>query len=172
VQQLRGGYYIGQENGRVVLYRGTNQKVPGIDLSRKADAKDQPNPAIMVADLPANRQQDVKDTYSVGGARKGIDDLRAQVCRFSLRNESGKVVIKKGEGQSSCQVSKVQDSAIRLDELPGPDADGVEKGQFAFIGLKGATDKLAELGAHKEQCKNGDASVKGCPAGSKGGSHG
>ena len=172
VQQLRGGYYIGQENGKVVVYRGTNQKVPLIDLSRKADAKDQPSPAIMVADLPANKQQDVKDTFPVSSAQKGIADLQSQVCKFSLRNESGKVIIKKGEGQANCQVSKVQDSAIRLDELPGPDADGVSKGSFTFIGLKGATDKLAELNAHKEQCKNGDTSVKGCPAGARGGSHG
>ncbi|MBO2453468.1 serine/threonine-protein phosphatase [Actinomadura barringtoniae] len=172
VQQLRGGYYVGQENGKVVVYRGTNQKIPLIDLSRKADAKDQPSPAIMVADLPANKQQDVRDTFPVSSARKGIEDLKSQVCKFSLRNESGKVIIKKGEGQANCQVTKVQDSAIRLEELPGPDADGVQHGSFTFIGLKGATDKLNELGAHKEQCKNGDPSVRGCPAGSKGGSHG
>ncbi|WP_243774394.1 hypothetical protein [Actinomadura barringtoniae] len=163
VQQLRSGYYVGQENGKVVLYRGTNQKVPLIDLSRKADAEEQPNPPIMVSDLPYGKQQAVKDTFVVKGPQS-IEDLKAQVCKYSLRSESGKVIIERGQGQGNCQVFKVQDSAIRLDELPGPDADGVRNGAFSFIGLKGAIDKLAELGAHKTACKNGDPSVRGCPS--------
>ncbi|MGI5324675.1 Stp1/IreP family PP2C-type Ser/Thr phosphatase [Actinomadura nitritigenes] len=166
VQNVRNGYYIGSEDGKVVLYRGTTQKVPGISLSRKADK--QPNPPILVADLPLDLQAQVKGTYSVNGP-SALDDLKNRVCKYVLTEEAGKVVVVKGQGQRNCQEKKITNSDIPLSELPTSDATAVTKGGLAFIGQQAAEAKLKELGDRRDECKASNPSIKDCP--SDGGSH-
>ncbi|MFC6883579.1 Stp1/IreP family PP2C-type Ser/Thr phosphatase [Actinomadura yumaensis] len=163
LQYVRGGYYIGEENGRVVLYRGTNDKVPGLSLSRKAAAKDQANPPIMLADLPQDRQQDVKATYTVDGP-SALNELKNAVCKYVLSVESGNVVIVKGKGQKNCQESKVKNSQIQVAELPSSDATAVGRNTLAFIGQAAAEQKLKELGEHRNACKTAKPAPSGCPA--------
>ncbi|WP_433465563.1 Stp1/IreP family PP2C-type Ser/Thr phosphatase [Spirillospora sp. CA-128828] len=162
LQNVRNGYYVGTEKGQVVLFRGTTQKVPGISLSRRAAAKDQPKQPIMVADLPQDLQQQVKDTYTVDGpaAMKRLEDA---VCKYSLINEGGKVTIVRGRGQQNCKQAKIRASDIPVDELPAQDVTAVEKGSLVFIGQQGALAKLDELTAHRTQCKQRDTSIKNCP---------
>ncbi|GAA3963075.1 Stp1/IreP family PP2C-type Ser/Thr phosphatase [Actinomadura viridis] len=164
LQNIKSGYYIGQESGQVVLFRGTTQKLPGLDLSRKADAKDQPNPPIMVADLPLDKQQAVKDTYTVDGPG-GIDALRKVVCKYVLTVERGKVVVFKGKGQEACQQVKVKDSGIALSDLPESDMKAVQGGQRAFIGLAAAEAELNRLNGRVNACKgNNRSTIPDCPS--------
>jgi protein phosphatase len=149
LQNVRNGYYIGAENGNAVLFRGTPQKVPGIDLSRKADVKDlQP---IKVADLPQDLQQQVKGTYTVDGP-KAWDTLVERVCKYSLVDQSGKVGVVRGRGQQDCQEIKVQASDIQLAQLPTSDATKVRKGEFAFIGRDAAATGLNGLKTRRDAC--------------------
>ncbi|MWA01404.1 protein kinase [Actinomadura sp. LD22] len=161
VYNVRNGYYIGAEDGRVVLYRGTTQKVPGISMSRKADQ--QPNPPILLADLPQDLRTQVRDTYTVDGP-SALKALKDRVCRYILTEESGKVVVVKGRGQDSCEQKKIADSDIPVSELPASDAAAVTKGGLAFIGQQSAEAKLTELKAHRDACKANDPSIKDCPA--------
>ncbi|MFA1549637.1 Stp1/IreP family PP2C-type Ser/Thr phosphatase [Actinomadura chokoriensis] len=162
VQNVRNGYYIGAEGDDVVLYRGTPQKVPGLKMSRKADAKNlQP---IKVADLPQDLQQQVKDTYTVEGPA-AWETLVGRVCRYSLVDLSGKVGIVRGRSQQSCAETKIQASDIQLDQLPTSDAAKVRKGELVFIGQNAATTGLTGLKAHRDQCANNQAGKpKDCPS--------
>lgn len=163
LQNVRSGYYIGEEGGKVVLYRGTTDKVLGLSLSRKAAAKDQPNPPIMVVDLPQDLQQQVRGTYSVKGP-SALTMLKDSVCKYVLAEEAGKVVIVKGKGQQNCQQVKARDSEIPMSELPGPDATAVSQGGFAFVGQAGAEAKLKELGDRRNACKAARPAIAGCPS--------
>ncbi|MFG1998129.1 Stp1/IreP family PP2C-type Ser/Thr phosphatase [Spirillospora sp. NPDC048911] len=162
LRYLQGGYYIGAEKGQVVLFKGTSQKVPGLPLSKKAAQKDQPNPPILLADLPVDRAQAVKDTYEVKGPA-AINDLKAIVCKYSLQQEGGKVVIIKGRDQKSCKESKVKSSELKIADLPQADSDAVEKGMLSFIGMAAADKKLTELNTLKDRCAAKDPQVKDCP---------
>ncbi|MFB4301123.1 hypothetical protein [Actinomadura sp. NTSP31] len=150
---LRSGYYVGEEGGKVVLYRGTSEKVPGVDLSRKA--KDQPSPPIAVEDLPEALGRQVHDTYSVSGP-SALADLRQRVCKYALLAEDGKVVVVRGAGQRDCRQTRIENSAIAVADLPAPQAEAVRQGNLLFAGRADADRKLAELG----RC----ATASGCPA--------
>jgi PPM family protein phosphatase len=163
VQNVRNGYYVGSEDGRVVLFRGTTQKVPGLSLSRKAAAKDQPKQPILVADLPQDLQQQVKDTYTVDGPG-ALKQLENAVCRYSLAQEGGKVVILKGHGQPNCKEAKVTASDVPVGELPGSDATAVGKGTLSFIGKSAAEAKLNELNTRRSECKQRNSTIKDCPS--------
>ncbi|NKZ05376.1 serine/threonine-protein phosphatase, partial [Actinomadura latina] len=161
LQNVRNGYYIGAENGNAVLFRGTPQKVPGLDLSRKADATGlQP---IKVADLPQDLQQQVKDTYTVDGPG-AWNMLVDRVCRYSLVDESGKVGVVRGRNQQNCQETKLQASDIQLAQLPTSDATKVRKGEFVFIGRDAATAELNQLKTRRDKCKSNDPGIPDCPS--------
>lgn len=160
VQNVRNGYYIGAEKGRVVLFRGTPQKVPGIDLSRKDDR--QPKQPIMVADLPQDLQQQVKDTYTVDGP-EAWKTLEQAVCKYSLVDDGGKVAIVKGKGQNNCKQATIKTSKVPVIELPGSDVKALGKGTMAFIGQATAEQKLQELDVRRNQCKQRDSSIPDCP---------
>ncbi|POM26294.1 PP2C-family Ser/Thr phosphatase [Actinomadura rubteroloni] len=162
LQNVRSGYYIGQENGTVVLYRGTTQKVPGLSLSRRA--KNQPNPPITVADLPQDRQVAVRAKYEVKGPG-AVDDLRAQVCRHAVVESGGKLEIVRGRKQQNCKESKVAGSQVAIAELPTDDAAKVRSGALAFPSRQQAEQKLAELTEHRDQCRSAAATIKNCPGG-------
>ncbi|TDD74093.1 Stp1/IreP family PP2C-type Ser/Thr phosphatase [Actinomadura darangshiensis] len=167
LQNVRSGYYIGSENGKVVLFRGTTQQVPGLDLSRKAPNKDQPRQPILVADLPQDLQQQVKDTYTVDGPA-AVKQLENAVCRYSLVQQDGKVVIVKGRGQQNCKQASVKTSDIHVSELPASDAEAILKGNMAFVGQGAAEAKLNELSTHRSECKQNRPSIKDCPSGGGG----
>ena len=168
LQSIKSGYYIGEEGGQVVLFRGTTQKVPGLDLSRRADPKEQPNPPIMLADLPKDKQQQVKATYTVKGPG-AVEDLRKLVCRYVLSEENGRVVIIKGRGQQNCQQAKVKNSEIALSELPGSDATAIRKGQRAYPGLAAAQAELDRLTQRQAECKSNRSAIPDCPSSGGGG---
>ncbi|TDD93437.1 PP2C family protein-serine/threonine phosphatase [Actinomadura rubrisoli] len=164
LENVRSGYYIGEEDGKVVLYRGTNDEFPLLSLSRKAAAKDQPNPPILVADLPQNVQQDVRNTYTVKG-KAALDLLKDKVCKYVLADEAGKVVILKGRGQKDCQPQvRAKTSDIALTDLPGSDVTAVSKGALSFIGQAPAEQKLKELGVRRDECKASKPAIPDCPA--------
>ncbi|CNE63344.1 serine/threonine protein phosphatase [Mycobacterium tuberculosis] len=162
LQNVRNGYYIGAENGNVVLFRGTPQKVPGLDLSRKADAsKLQP---LKVADLPQDLQQQVKATYTVDGP-EAWDTLVERVCKYSLVEQAGKVGIVRGRDQQSCQETEVQLGDIQVAQLPTSDATKLRKGELTFIGRDAATAVLNELKTRRDKCKTNDPGIPDCPSG-------
>lgn len=163
VQNVRNGYYVGAEDGRVVLFRGTTQKVPLISLSRKAAAKDQPKQPILVADLPQDLQQQVKDTYTVDGP-KALKQLEDAVCKYSLVEENGKVAILKGKGQQNCKQATVKATDVPVAELPASDVDAVAKGSLVFIGQSAAEAKLNELNTRRNECKQRNSTIKDCPS--------
>ncbi|MFB4304860.1 PP2C family protein-serine/threonine phosphatase [Actinomadura sp. GTD37] len=163
VQNIRNGYYIGQEKGNVVLYRGTPQKVPGLSLSREADAKNlQP---LKVADLPETLRQQVEDTIPVDGPA-GWEELVKRVCRYSFADQAGKVGVVRGRGQKECAETRIQASDLPLAQLPLSDAAKVRKGEFVFIGQDAATAGLDGLKTRRDQCANNEAGkAKDCPSG-------
>ncbi len=162
LQNVRNGYYIGEEGGRVVLYRGTTQEVPGLNLSRKE--KKQPTPPIMVADLPQDLQQQVRETYTVDGPEQAWKALESAVCKYSLVESGGKVAIVKGRGQDNCRQTTVQTSDIPVGELPGSDATAIGKGEMTFIGQAAAEEKLRELSTRRDQCRSPNPRIQDCPS--------
>jgi PPM family protein phosphatase len=164
VQNLRSGYYVGQENGQVVLYKGTPQDVPLISLHSRAADKDQPQPPIMVADLPETQQQQVRDTYVVKGPAD-LAKLRSQVCKHVLAEERGQVVVLKGKGQRNCPQNKVKDGGIPIDELPEGDRTAIQQGKKVFDGLKAAEAELVKLSDRRNECKQSRPTIDGCPGG-------
>ncbi|MFD0901262.1 Stp1/IreP family PP2C-type Ser/Thr phosphatase [Actinomadura sediminis] len=163
LQNVKSGYYIGSEDGRVVLYRGTPQDVPGLDLSRKAAAKDQPNPPIMLEDLPQAQRQQVEKTYTVEGPG-AVQKLQRSVCKYVVTAEKDNVVIVKGADQQNCEQTKITGSEIRVSELPAEDAAAVTGGKLVFAGEQEAQAKLQELGNRRDACKTGDSNIEGCPS--------
>ncbi|TDC61177.1 hypothetical protein E1200_29275 [Actinomadura sp. GC306] len=162
VQNVRSGYYIGERDGRVVLFRGTTQEVPGLSLS--SVAKNQPNPPIMVADLPQDLQQQVRETYTVDGPTEAWQALESAVCKYSLVDSGGKVAIVKGQGQNNCRQATVKTSEVPVGELPGSDATAIGKGDMAFIGQAAAEQKLQELTTRRDQCKTPNSRIPDCPS--------
>lgn len=162
VQNVRNGYYIGQEKGQAVLFRGTPQSVLGFDMSRKANAKNlQP---IMVEDLPQDLQQQVKATYTVDGPGEW-KMLVDRVCKYSLVNQSGKVAIARGRNQQNCK-EVVRPSDVRLVDLTMSDAGAVSKGTAKdIIGQAGAQARLNEMTDRRDRCKRRDSSIPDCPPG-------
>ena len=162
LQNVRSGYYIGEQNGRVVLFRGTTQEVPGISLSRKEDR--QPSPAIMVADLPQDLQEQVRGTYTVDGPQ-AWKRLENAVCKYSLVDNNGKIVVVKGQGQENCgRATTVKKTNIPVRELPDSDAAELGKGSMVFVGQAGAEQKLQELTARRDQCKTRNSDIPDCPS--------
>jgi protein phosphatase len=164
VQNLRSGYYVGQEGGQVVLYRGTPQELPVIKLNSKAAAQDQPNPPIMVADLPETQQQAVRETYPVNGPGD-LAKLRGQVCKHMLSNERGQVVVVRGKGQQNCQQTKIKDGRIPITELPDSDRAAIEQNKKSFDGLRAADTELSRLQDRRTECKKNRPSITDCPGG-------
>ncbi|MBE1532440.1 Stp1/IreP family PP2C-type Ser/Thr phosphatase [Actinomadura algeriensis] len=162
LQNVKSGYYIGAENGQVVLYRGTPQDVPGLDLSDKAAAKDQPNPPIKLEDLPEAQRQKVEKTYTVSGPG-AVAKLQQRVCKYVVTIEKNNVVIIKGENQQGCGQKKVGGSEIAVSELPAEDRTAVTDGKLVFASEQEAQAKLQELGDHRDACKAGDSKIQGCP---------
>ncbi|TDE28673.1 Stp1/IreP family PP2C-type Ser/Thr phosphatase [Actinomadura sp. 6K520] len=162
VQNVRSGYYIGERDGRVVLFRGTTQEVPGLSLSR-VDKK-QPSPSIMVADLPQDLQRQVRETYTVDSPGAAWKSLESAVCKYSLVDSGGKVAIVKGKDQNNCPDATVKTSEVPVGELPGSDATAIGKGDMAFIGQAAAEQKLQELTTRRDQCKAPDSRIPDCPS--------
>ncbi|MEU8347437.1 serine/threonine-protein kinase [Spirillospora sp. NPDC048832] len=164
VQSVRNSYYIGEESGSVVLYRGTKDTVLGIHFSSKAASKDQPNPPIMVEDLPENLRQQVHDTYAVKGP-EGVRALAERVCKYSLVEDEGKVAIVKGRGQVDCRQAKVTASDIPVAELPRSDAAAVAGGKLVYVGRAAAGAALSQLGARRDACKaSAEPLLPDCPS--------
>ncbi|MGK5558227.1 serine/threonine-protein phosphatase, partial [Actinomadura kijaniata] len=161
LENIRSGYYVGEENGKVVLYRGTTQEVPVISLSRKADAKDQPNPPILMADLPPVQQAAVKAKYEVKGPQ-AIRDLMNVVCRYTLTAENGKVTVVRGRGQDQCRTERIADSRLVLAELPLTDQTAIREGRLTFVGRQNAERALTTLTEHRDRCR-GNPALQGCP---------
>ncbi|OLT25381.1 hypothetical protein BJF79_44290 [Actinomadura sp. CNU-125] len=163
LQNVKSGYYIGAENGQVVLFRGTPQDVPGLDLSRKAAAKDQPNPPILLADLPEAQRKKVEKTYTVSGPGD-VAQLQQSVCKYAVTTEKNNVVIVKGANQQHCEPKKIKGSEIAVSELPTEDRAAVTGGKLVFGSEQEAQAKLQELGDHRDACKAGDSKLQGCPS--------
>ncbi|WP_033323068.1 PP2C family protein-serine/threonine phosphatase [Actinomadura atramentaria] len=162
VLNIRSGYFVGEDKGVVVLYRGTTQQFPGL----WSKASEQPRPPIAVADLPQDRQQAVKSKYTVKGPA-ALEELRQAVCRHAIVDDGGKVVVVRGRKQQNCQEKKVQDGGIELADLPKGDADAVRGGKLQFTSGEEARAKLAELAKHRDECKSSSPSLKDCPGGGK-----
>ena len=162
LQNVRNGYYIGEQNGQVVLFRGTTQQVAGLNLSRKE--KNQPSPPIMVADLPQDLQQQVKETYAVDGPKEAWAALQKAVCKYSLVDDGGKIAIVRGRAQNNCKQTNIKTSDVPVGELPGSDATALRKGQMTFIGQAAAEQKLQELTARRDQCKSPNSRIPDCPS--------
>ncbi|MFG1853413.1 PP2C family protein-serine/threonine phosphatase [Actinomadura geliboluensis] len=162
LQNVRNGYYIGATGDTVVLYRGTPQEVPGLDLSRPASK--QPEPKIQVSDLPEDIQQRVRSTYTVDGPKdwKKLTDV---VCKYTLVQAGGKVAIVRGKGQQNCQETKIVTSEVLLSELPRSDATEITKGTPPVIGRAAAQSALQTLEKRRDQCAdNAAGKPKDCPS--------
>ncbi|MQY05158.1 Stp1/IreP family PP2C-type Ser/Thr phosphatase [Actinomadura macrotermitis] len=168
IQDIRTGYYIGEEKGQVVLYRGIPDQVPLLPLSYKAAASQQPKEPLPVADLPPAQQDAVRKKQTVKDASI-IAKLETMVCRYSLVEDQDKVAIVRGRGQTQdCQEKKFETSDVKLSELPPADADRVRKFQ-PVIGHAKATEALRTLVERRNKCRANDPAVKDCPAGKGGG---
>ena len=162
LQNARNGYYIGQAGGQAKLYRGTPQKVLGLDLSREAKQKNlQP---IAVADLPQDLQRQVKDTYTVDGPGDW-KTLVDRVCKYSLVNQSGRVTVVRGRDQQNCRETKIATSELGITELPASDASKIGQGENSnLIGRPAADTRLQELTVRRDQCKRHNSGVPDCPS--------
>ncbi|WP_433331154.1 Stp1/IreP family PP2C-type Ser/Thr phosphatase [Spirillospora sp. CA-294931] len=165
LQSIRDGYYVGEEKGTVVLYRGINQDVPLISMSRRADVKDQPKLPIPVAELPKNMQDQVKKTYDVKGP-EGLRELEKAVCRYVIAEEKGKLALQR-VCQNGTVVQKLTGApGVATADLPIPDANAVKAGTPKFVTRQQADERLKVLGERAALCKS-NAPVQECPNGGK-----
>jgi len=70
-------YYVGADKGEVVIYRGVNQRIAGISLSKPYQQT-----GIVLAQVPSPYQQAVKDTdaaSSLNDARSIVGNVRTAV---------------------------------------------------------------------------------------------
>jgi protein phosphatase len=152
---LRNGYYIADDNGQVALFQGQPEGVLGFTLSEKAS--EQPNPPILLADLPTTRRTAVQKKIKVedgglSGAERTIESLRAAVCKWSLAAENDQVFIFQGKGQTGCQVKRddgPENKPLKVTELPkanqssvrtGIPVDSRQQAETMFQGLLDARD--------------------------------
>ncbi|MFI0410210.1 Stp1/IreP family PP2C-type Ser/Thr phosphatase [Actinomadura sp. 3N508] len=163
VQLVRSGHYIGAENGQAVLYRGSPQPLLGISMSRKANVPNlQP---IMIEDLPQDLQQEVKATYSVDGPDEW-QLLVDRVCKYSLLEQDGTVIVVRGRSQQSCK-EDVKPTNVQLTTLTTPDVKAIKDGTVKnIIGRAGAQARLKEMTDRRDKCAQGGAGKPaGCPGG-------
>jgi len=77
-------YYVGADNkGEVVIYRGINERIAGLDLSRPYHGT-----GILLAQVPTNDEQTVKTAYASGSlaqVQKTVDNIRTAVAQCHLQ---------------------------------------------------------------------------------------
>jgi hypothetical protein len=79
-------YYVGASGGQVVIYRGLNERILGVSLSKQYEKT-----SVQLAQVPTNEQETVKDTdaaSSLSGARSIVTTLGsgAETCRQGYNN--------------------------------------------------------------------------------------
>jgi PPM family protein phosphatase len=76
-------YYVGADSkGNVVIYRGVNQRIAGISLSRPYQQT-----GVKLAQVPSNDQQTVKTAYATGSlaeVQRTVSNVRAAVNQCKL----------------------------------------------------------------------------------------
>lgn len=161
-QSIRSGYYIGAEDGQVVVYRGSPEGVLGISLSQKAAAKDQPQPTLPVADLPEAQQRKVRETYQISGP-DGWKALAATACKYTIAEDGGKVFIFRGRGQDNCKITKMSDGRLAVAQLPTTvSPEQIQRG-IPAAGLDDARKQLAGFARNAELCESKSPQARDCP---------
>ncbi|WP_407642518.1 PP2C family protein-serine/threonine phosphatase [Actinomadura craniellae] len=164
VQHLRNdGFYAQAENGRLVVYKGSPDSVLGLSMSSKVAGKDQPNPPILVEELPKPLQDRLKTEplgLSSATAWRGW-----KLCRYSLLDDGGKVAMFRGateqEQRDGCARTKITTSDVVVADLPTPEQDSLSRPQP--IPRAQAQARLAQLKTKAEACASGDPAAKQCP---------
>ncbi|MBA9002223.1 PP2C family protein-serine/threonine phosphatase [Thermomonospora cellulosilytica] len=163
------GYYATDENGRIVVYKGRPESLLGLSLHTRAAR--QPSPPIRVADLPQHLQMDLKNGVIDLKGADGWQNLARQVCRYVLMAEGDRVVVVQGSDQNGCEAKLVTDSQIKLAELPASDRQAVQGGKLTFTDRQQAQNKLNELQARRDACRNPATAggIPDCPRAGEGG---
>lgn len=160
MRYLQSGYYIADDKGRVTLFQGQPDGVLGLSMSKKARAKDQPNPPILLADLPNDRRAAVQkkimvDEGGLGGAQRTINSLRSAQCKWSVAAENDQVFVFQGRGQSACQLKRTagpDKQPLKVGDLPRSAQTQVRQGIPAES--KPAADAMfKDLITARESCK-------------------
>ncbi|HEX2313375.1 MAG TPA: serine/threonine-protein phosphatase, partial [Thermomonospora sp.] len=164
VQSMRSdGFYAVDENGVVVVYKGSPEKLLGLSLHTKAG--EQPTPPIPVRDLPKNLQSRLRGAEGVPlNGSDGWKNLARQLCLYALVPQGDKVVILQGSGQNGCEPTPVADPGLKLAELPDSDRDAVMDNKLTFRSRAAAEAKLRQLEDRRDACRSNDAGdIKDCP---------
>ncbi|TNY37778.1 Stp1/IreP family PP2C-type Ser/Thr phosphatase [Thermomonospora catenispora] len=164
------GYYATEEGGRIVVYKGRPESLAGLSLHTKASQ--QPNPPILVADLPQRLQMDLRNGVIDLKGPDGWRNLAQQVCRYTLQPDKDRVIIWRGLGQrqNGCDEEKVVESQIRLSDLPTSDQQRLLNGELTFPNRQQAEDKLKDLQKRRDACREPAATdIRDCPRAGQGG---
>lgn len=171
VQSLRGdGFYAKDVGGKVTVFKGQPDSVLGLDMFTKA--KQQPDPAITVTDLPPSVQAKLRKSpfLDLSGA-DGWKNLAAQVCKYTLRKDGDKVVIVQGVGQTGCKQSlPLAEGKFKYSELPTSDQQAVNQGKPSFPSRRAIDNELLRLQGRKDFCRTTPNSreIPDCPGKSNG----
>jgi len=168
---VTSGYYVGAENGKVVLYQGDPAGVLGFNKNNKANAKGLQDIAVQDLSTSAgqrvSRHDKLADTLSAAvTAANGLTR-----CTYSIKpNEGGVLAIFRGGGSDCQQTVTPSSKNTKVAELPVKDrADftgaKAATGMAGLTSLAAAQKALATLDSKAATCKTGNPPAE-CKEGS------
>ncbi len=172
---IQGQYYVAADGGDVVIYQGIDETVLGKKLSH---VKERPTQPLHVADLTPQAQTAVKKTIdnldSLAKARQTVANLRGQVCRTTVsENSQGVVAVWKGKGQQQegCdnKVIAVSDPPVHTNQLTTKSKESVRKG-IPVPDLNAGRLQMQQLHDEAYQCSK-HPGADGCPGKPSGNKH-
>ncbi len=144
-QYNQGQYYVGEQNGYVAIFRGTNQTLAGISLSSLVQRS-----TLQVSELRDSDQAGIGQTISqdnVNDAQTLIDSLAAQVsqCRTQWQKVAAWPVANQ-RYQSELTAAAHSNGKIKVPptDNPGPQPDAPDAANCASATALGVTIQAAQ----------------------------
>jgi protein phosphatase len=170
---LQSGYYVGAEKGDVAIFQGSPDGLSFFGMG-SPKVKERPAPPIPVADLPKVEQdlvqQNIEGLDSIGRARETVASLRAEMCKYTIVQNAGQVVIVRGRDQPKCATGNGANGQViatrerlALNTLPATEQNQVKETIRAAGGRQDANTRFTQLLDAAKACQADPASDPECP---------